>query len=128
MKLTTHRTSRARRPVRARSRTAVAAFLLLGLVQLFVSAVVPLTEARAPSALGAHIEQQSERRHYVHDEADCSACIARHITGTVPLTAPAAMVAPRFVAPPPAALLLVPDTERRDPVAARAPPATARLG
>jgi hypothetical protein len=104
------------------------AFALLGLVQLFVATVVPFTEARAPSKLGAHIEQSSERRHYVHDEAYCSACIARHLTGTAPAQAPAAVVAPRAIGQPPAALLLAPDTERLDPVAARAPPTRHQLG
>jgi len=104
------------------------AFALLGLVQLFVSAVIPFAEARAPSRLGAHIEQPSERRHYVHDEAYCSACIARHLTGTAPLPAPPPAVAVGFVAPPPAAPLLAPDAERRGPVAARAPPSLRQLG
>ena len=128
MKSTTRRADRATRPVRARSRAAVAAFVLLGLVQLFVSTVIPFAETRAPSGLGAHVEQQSERRHYVHDEANCSACIARHLTGTAPSATPPATVTARFEAPPPAALLLIPDTERRDPIAARAPPAPPTLG
>ena len=128
MNPTTHRTDRATRPVRTRSRAAVVAFALLGLVQLFVSAVIPFAEARAPSGLGAHIEQPSERRHYVHDEAYCSACIARHLTGTAPLPAPAPMVAVGFVAPPPATRLFAPRAERRGPLAARAPPAPSRLG
>jgi len=98
------------------------------LVQLFVSAVVPFAEARAPSRLGAHIEQPSERRHYVHDEAYCSACIARHLTGTAPLPAPAPTVAVGFIAPPPAARLVPPDTERRGPLTARAPPTPRQLG
>jgi hypothetical protein len=104
------------------------AFALLGLVQLFVSAVVPFAEARAPSRLGAHIEQPSERRHYVHDEAYCSACIARHLTGTAPVPAPPPRVAVGFVAPPPAARLVPPDAERRGPLTARAPPTPRRLG
>jgi len=104
------------------------AFAVLGLVQLFVSAVIPFAEARAPSGLGAHIEQPSERRHYVHDEAYCSACIARHLTGTAPLPAPAPTVAVGFVAPRPATPLLAPDAERRGPLAARAPPVPQPLG
>lgn len=102
---------------------------MLGLVQLFVAAVVPFAEAsRAPSKLGAHIEQPTERRHYVHDESYCASCIARHLTGTAPLPAPIALPATRVVVIPPAAPLLPPDAERRDPSAARAPPAPARLG
>jgi hypothetical protein len=128
MTATIHRTERAPRPVRTRTRAAVLAFALLGLVQLFVSAVVPFAEARAPSRLGAHIEQQSERRHYVHDEAYCSACIARHLTGTAPLPAPAPRAAVGFVAPPATARLVPPDTERRGPLAARAPPTPRQLG
>ena len=116
------------RLVRTRSRAAVASLMLVGLVQLFVSAVVPFAEVRAPSGIGAHIERQSERRHYVHDEAYCSACIARHLTGTAPVATPPTMATARFVAPPPTARLFVPDTERRDPVAARAPPARPTLG
>ena len=50
-------------------------FVLLGLVQLFMSTVVPLVEGRAPTSLGSHIEQQSERKHYVHNEANCAACV-----------------------------------------------------
>jgi hypothetical protein len=128
MNPTTRRADSATRPVRTRTRAAVVAFSLLGLVQLFVSAVVPFAEARAPSRLGAHIEQPSERRHYVHDEAYCSACIARHLTGTAPLPAPAPKVAVGFVAPPPAARLVPPDTERRGPLTARAPPTPRQLG
>ena len=128
MNPTTRRTDSATRPVRTRTRAAVVAFALLGLVQLFVSAVVPFAEARAPSRLGAHIEQPSERRHYVHDEAYCSACIARHLTGTAPLPAPAPTVAVGFIAPPPAARLVPPDTERRGPLTARAPPTPRQLG
>lgn len=120
--------ARSARPFRARSRAAVVAFALLGLVQLFIAAVVPLVEARAPSKLGMHIEQPTERRHYVHDEAYCAACIARHLTGTAPLPAPIAPPATGVVAQSPAAPLLPPDAERRDPSAARAPPAPARLG
>lgn len=101
---------------------------LLGLVQLFVCAVVPLTEARAPSKLGAHIERPTERPHYVHDEAYCAACIARHLTGTEPLPAPMPVLATVFVARPPRDQLLPPEAERRDPTAARAPPAPTRLG
>ena len=128
MNTTTHRTERAPRPVRTRTRAAVVAFALLGLVQLFVSAVIPFAEARAPSRLGAHIEQPSERRHYVHDEAYCSACIARHLTGTAPLPAPPPKVAVGFVAPRPATPVLTPDAERRGPLAARAPPSLHQLG
>jgi hypothetical protein len=47
---------------------------LLGLVQLFVSAVVPFAEARDAVRAGAHIERPSER-HYVHDEAILRGCI-----------------------------------------------------
>jgi hypothetical protein len=113
---------------RPRSRAAIVAFALLAVVQLFVSAVIPFAEARAPSRLGAHIEQPSERRHYVHDEAYCSACIARHLTGTAPLPAPPPKVAVGFVAPRPAAPILAPETERRGPLAARGPPAPRQLG
>jgi len=128
MNVTSHRANRTTRPFRERSRPAAVAFALLGLVQLFVSAVVPFAEARTPSGLGAHIERPSERRHYVHDEAYCAACIARHITGTAPVSAPPADVAPRVAAQPPAAPLVAPVTERRDPLAARAPPAPDLLG
>ena len=128
MNPTTRRTDSATRPVRTRTRAAVVAFALLGLVQLFVSAAVPFAEARAPSRLGAHIEQPSERRHYVHDEAYCSACIARHLTGTAPVPAPPPRVAVGFVAPPPAARLVPPDAERRGPLTARAPPTPRQLG
>jgi hypothetical protein len=128
MKSTTRRRHRTTRPGRKRSLAAVAAFVVLGLVQLFVSAVVPLAEGRAPSKLGAHIEQPTERRHYVHDEAYCASCIARHLTGTAPLPAPIAPPVARVAAQPPAAPLLPADAERRDPSAARAPPAPARLG
>jgi hypothetical protein len=128
MKSTTRPTNRTTRPSRKRSLAAVAAFVVLGLVQLFVSAVVPLAEGRAPSKLGAHVEQPTERRHYVHDEAYCASCIARHLTGTAPLPAPIPLVATTIVAQPPTAPFLPPDAERRDPSAARAPPAPARLG
>ena len=111
----------------SRSRTAFVLFVLLGLVQLFVSAVVPFADARAPSKLGAHIEQPTER-HYVHDDANCSACIARHLTGTAPLPAAPPTVAPAFVPQPPESMRLVPESERRDPVVARAPPAPRPLG
>jgi hypothetical protein len=128
MSFQTRRANQTLPPVRTRSRAAVVAFVLLGLVQLFVSVVVPFAEARAPSRLGAHIEQPSERRHYVHDDAYCSACIARHLTGTAPVAAPPAKVVARYVAQPPAALLLAPETERRSLLAARAPPAPSPLG
>src|SRR4030095_15896250 len=103
MNVTSHRANRTTRPFRERSRAAVGAFALLGLVQLFVSAVVPFAEARTPSGLGAHIERPSERRHYVHDEAYCAACIARHIPGTAPASSPPADRRPaaRARAPPP---------------------------
>jgi hypothetical protein len=126
MKSTNSQPDRAARPGRARSRGAVASFVLVGLVQLFVSAVVPFVEGRAPSKLGAHIEQPTER-HYVHNEADCAACIAQHLTGTAPLPPPPPMVAAIFVATPRAALLVAPDAERRGPLAARAPPAITTL-
>lgn len=113
---------RAARPARVRPRATVVLFVLLGLVQLFVSAVVPFVEARAPSKLGAHIEQPTERRHYAHNEADCSACIARHLTGTAPQPAPPPIVVATVVATPRATLLVSPDAERRSPLAARAPP------
>jgi len=126
MTSTIRRANRTTRPFR--SRAAVVAFALLGLVQLFVSSVVPFAEARAPSKLGAHIEQPSERRHYVHDEAYCSACIARHLTGTAPAESSPSYTPQHFTSQPPAAPLLAPDTERRSPLAARAPPAPSRLG
>jgi hypothetical protein len=101
--------------------------VLLALVQLFVAAVVPFTE-RAPSQIGAHIEQPSERRHYVHNEDLCSACIARHLTGAAEHVPTPAFDAPRLAAPAPAAPLVAPDVERRGPRAARAPPSSVRLG
>jgi hypothetical protein len=119
---------RTTRPSRPRSRAGVVVFVLLGLVQLFVSAVVPLGEGRAPTQLGAHIEQQSERLHYVHNEANCAACVARHLTSTAPVSDPLAPHASRFAAQPPAAPLLQPNAERRDPTVARAPPVLSRLG
>src|SRR5512143_44698 len=117
----------SRRPFRTPSRVATVAFVLLGLVQLFVSAVVPFADARAPSKLGAHIEQPVER-HYVHDDANCSACTARHLTGTATVAEPPAAVVPLSAARVSVADRLVPDTERRDPLAARAPPAPRPLG
>lgn len=125
----TSTTRRANRPTRPfRSRAAVVAFALLGLVQLFVSSIVPFAEARAPSKLGAHVEQPSERRHYVHDEAYCSACIARHLTGTAPAESSPSYVPQRFTPQPPVAPVVAPDADRRGPLAARAPPAPSRLG
>lgn len=126
-----HATSRPNRPTRLcrrRSRAAVVAFALLGLVQLFVAVVVPFAEAKTPSNLGTHIEQRSDRRHYVHDETYCAACIARHLTGTAPLETPPPTVERLFVVLPSAAPFLAPDTDRRDPLAARAPPAPRPLG
>lgn len=102
-------------------------FVLLGLVQLFVSAVVPFAEARAPSRLGAHIEQPTER-HYVHDEAYCSACTARHLTGTAAVAEPPAVVAPLAATRVSSAFRRAPDTEWPNPLAARAPPAVHHLG
>ena len=110
-----------------RSRAAIVVFVLLGLVQMFVSAVVPFAEARAPSRLGAHIEQPTER-HYVHDEANCSACTARHITGTAPTPPAPPAVTNEFAAYPGDALRVAPRSERPDPLAARAPPAPHTLG
>ena len=102
-------------------------FVLLGLVQLFVSAVVPFAEARAPSRLGAHIEQPTER-HYVHDEAYCSACTARHLTGMAAAAEPPAVVAPLAATRVSSAVRRAPDTEWPNPLAARAPPAVRHLG
>jgi hypothetical protein len=115
------------RPIRTRSRAAVVAFVLLGLVQLFVSAVVPFAEARAPSRLGAHVEQPTER-HYVHDEAYCSACTARHLTGTAPVAEPPAIVVPLSATRVSSAIRRTPDSDWPDPLAARAPPTARRLG
>src|SRR5574338_1044417 len=112
---TTSQPARVARPARPRSRATVVAFVLLGLVQLFVSTAVPLLEGRASSGLGAHIEQPTERRHYVHDEAECSACIARHLTGTAPLPAPPLIVTATVAAAPRTTLLVAPDAERRGP-------------
>ena len=123
-----HQASNTPRPLRARSRAGVVVFALLGLVQLFMATVVPLAEGRAPTSLGAHIEQQSERTHYVHNETNCAACVARHLTGAAPLPAPIALHATLSVALPPAAPLFPPNAERRDPAAARAPPAAPPLG
>jgi hypothetical protein len=122
MLLTTSRAIPSTRPVRARSRAAVAVFVLLGLVQLFISAVVPFAEARAPSRLGAHIEQPTAR-HYVHDEAYCSACTARHLTGTAPAAEPPVAVAPLASMRVLLAVRRAPDSEWHDPVEARGPPA-----
>jgi len=115
MLLTTSRAIPSTRPVRARSRAAVAVFVLLGLVQLFISAVVPFAEARAPSRLGAHIEQPTAR-HYVHDEAYCS-------TGTAPAAEPPVAVAPLASMRVLLAVRRAPDSEWHDPVEARGPPA-----
>ncbi len=128
MTLASHPAGNTPRPPRVRSRAGVVVFVLLGLVQLFMSTVVPLVEGRAPTSLGAHIEQQTERKHYVHNEANCAACVARHLTGTAPLPTPVALQRSLSVALPPAAPLLPPNAERRDPSVARAPPAPARLG
>jgi hypothetical protein len=127
MKLTIPRADRTTQPLRTRSRAAVVGLILLGLVQLFVAVAVPFAEARTPSKLGMHIEQKSERSHYVHDEALCSACTARHLTGTAPASPPLAEVALRVVVEPTAAPLIVRQAERSDPLAARAPPAPITL-
>jgi len=116
------------RPRRAPFRAGRMAIALLGLVQLFVCAVVPFAEARTPSRLGAHIEQPTQRQHYVHDEAYCAACIAHHLTGTAPLPAAMPVHATVFVARPPAAPLFPPEADQRSPAPARAPPAPIRLG
>lgn len=118
-----------RHPPRFVSRAARAALVILGLVQLFVCAIVPLSEGGRPtSKLGAHIERQSERQHYVHDEAYCAACLASHLTGTVPLPAPVAPHATVLVVDAPATLLFPPGGERREPPPARAPPTASQLG
>lgn len=128
MKFTIRRASRTTRSFRTHPRAGVLAFALLGLVQLLISTAVPLSEGRAQTQIGAHIERQSERRHYVHNEATCAACVARHLTGPAPLPAPIALHASLSVGVPPAAPLLPPNDERRDPSVARAPPAPAPLG
>jgi hypothetical protein len=122
-----HRANPFSRPYRPRSRAAVAAWVFLALVQLLVAAVVPFTE-RAPTRIGAHVEQPSERRHYVHNEDYCSACIARHLTGAASHASTPAFDAPRLAVFTPAAPLVAPDVERRGPLAARAPPSPVRLG
>ena len=90
-------------------------------------APVPFTEL-APTRIGAHVEQPSERRHYVHNEDLCSACIARHLTGAASHPATPAFDAPRLAVFTPAAPLVAPDVERGGPLAARAPPSPIRLG
>ena len=126
MQSTTSQPARVARPVRARSRATVVVFVLLGLVQLFCSAVAPFVEGRSPSRLGTHIEAPTER-HYVHDEADCSACIARHLAGPAPLPPTPPIVASMVAATPRTTLLPAPDAEHSGPLAARAPPAATTL-
>ena len=126
MHVSSARAIRPTRPAHTRSRAATVAFVLLALVQLFISTVVPFAEARAPSRLGAHIEQPTQR-HYVHDEAYCSACTARHLTGTAQAPEPPAVVVGVAAMGVSVALRRAPDTEWRDPVDARGPPAPRSL-
>lgn len=116
------------RPPRARSGVARLAVVALAILQFFVGAVVPFADARPSSIIGPHAEQQGGRQHYVHDEAYCAACVARHILGTVARPTPPAPVASVAQIAPPTAPMLVAATEPLTAVSPRAPPVIGRVG
>lgn len=113
---------------RARSSVARLAVAALAILQIFVGAVVPFADARPSSIIGPHAEQQGGRRHYVHDEAYCAACVARHIVGTTARPSPPAPVASLAQIVPPTAPMLVAATEPLPTVSPRAPPVIGRVG
>lgn len=116
------------RPPRARSSVARLAVAALAILQIFVGAVVPFADARPSSIVGPHAEQQGGRQHYVHDEAYCAACVARHIVGTAARPSAPAPVASLAQIAPPTAPMLVAATEPLPAVSPRAPPVIGRVG
>jgi hypothetical protein len=102
--------------------------VLLAMLQFLVCAVFPLGDSKVSSTVGAHVEQLGGRLHYVHDEAYCAACAARHLVGDVPHLPPEIPSASVHAAAPPAAPPNDPTAELQLAVSPRAPPAPARIG
>lgn len=48
--------------------------------------VAPLLERGGTSAV-AHVEESGTQLHYAHDEADCVACVAYKLAGSMPVSA-----------------------------------------
>jgi hypothetical protein len=125
--MTLHATSTLTSPPRTRSRAARFVLAMVAMLQLLVTGVVPLTDSKAPSTIGAHVEQYGGRQHYVHDEALCLACSVRHLVGDVP-RAPAELPATTArIAVPRSAPIADPSAELRRDAPPRAPPAAARI-
>jgi len=84
------------RLTRILSRVAVYAVALAQMVL----GVAPIIDGRAGPDARAHIEASGTRLHHAHDEADCAACLARHLLAAADLERPQAVSVTHVVTRP----------------------------
>jgi hypothetical protein len=112
-------------PTRSRGSRVVLA--VLAALQFLVAGVLPFSDTKTPSQIGAHVEQYGGRLHYVHDESLCLACVARHALGGVPRPTAELPLASAHVVLPPSEPVADPTAELHREASPRAPPAPARI-
>ncbi len=115
--------TRVHRPSRTFNRALTrAAVYAVALAQMVIG-IAPIIDGRAGPDARAHIEASGTRLHHAHDEADCAACLARHLLAAADLERPQPVSVKRSVTRPQedfAFVLLLP---RSSLTRSRAPPA-----
>ena len=75
----------ALRSSNSKSRWFWLAFALSAIAQLNVIVVLPFADANVGRSAPAHVEAYGTTTHYTHDDANCSACVARQLMGRTDL-------------------------------------------
>lgn len=104
---------------RALGRLAVCAVAIAQMVL----GIAPVIDGRAGPDARAHIEASGTRLHHAHDEADCAACLARHLLATTDIERPQAVGVVRSAARTYNDVAFVPGLSPSSLTRSRAPPA-----
>ena len=88
-----------------------------------VLGIAPVIDGRAGPDARAHIEANGTRLHHAHDEADCAACLARHLLAATDLERPQAVSVARSAARSYDDVAFVLRLSRSSLTRSRAPPA-----
>jgi hypothetical protein len=110
-----------------RSRVLRFALALTAMVQLGTMVLIAADSAREARGAAAHVEAPGGRKHYVHDESRCVACVAHHLFGDAQRPVGLGVAAALHVASPREARTDVARAVLRSPAAPRAPPAVPSL-
>jgi hypothetical protein len=91
-------------------------------VAQMVLGAAPILDGSAGPDARAHVETTGTRLHHAHDEADCSACLARHLLATTDIERPRSVTTSTLAATPAVDVEIILRAAHSSHTRSRAPP------